>query len=74
VREDETRAAALHDRQTCCSSSLINWEYLAGHCALAGGEVVKPEDPAAVDGVVDGLPGLEAAKRRLRLIAGSHTG
>jgi hypothetical protein len=38
---------------------------LAGHRGLAGGEVGEPEDPGAVDGVVDGLPCLEAGKRRL---------
>lgn len=43
----------------------VGGEHLAGHRALAGGEVVKLEDPGAVDGVVNRLAGLEAGKRRL---------
>src|SRR6185437_4904255 len=62
----------------------VGWEQLAGHRGLARGEVAELEDPAAVDGVVDGLPGLEAGERRLagvqeqkfspQLQAGVHAG
>ena len=62
----------------------VGWEQLAGHRGLARGEVAELEDPGAVDGVADGLPGLEAGERRLsgveeqkfsrQLQAGVHAG
>jgi hypothetical protein len=43
----------------------VRREDLARHCGLARGEVEELEDPGAIDGVADGLPGLAVGKRRL---------
>jgi hypothetical protein len=48
----------------------IGREDLAGRGGLTGGEVAELEDPRPIDGVVDGLSGLEVRKRRL---AGSYS-
>ena len=43
----------------------VRREHLARRGGLTGGEVVELQDPVAIDGVVDGLPGLDVRERRL---------
>ena len=42
----------------------VRREHLARRGVLAGGDVVELDDPGAIDGVVDSLPGLEVRERR----------
>ena len=42
----------------------VRREHLARRGGLAGGGVVELDDPGAIDGVVDSLPGLDVRERR----------
>ena len=42
----------------------VRREHLARRGGLAGGDVVELDDPGAIDGVVDSLPGLDVRERR----------
>src|SRR5262249_18144843 len=51
----------------------VTWEHLARRGELAGGDVVELDDPGAIDGVADGLPGLDVRERRLAGVEGNKT-
>src|SRR5690348_1072528 len=49
----------------------VGREHLARHGGLTGSEAGELDDPGAIDGVVDGLAGLEVRERRLAGVEGS---
>src|ERR1700745_2338089 len=51
----------------------VTREHLARRGELAGGDVVELDDPGAIDGVADGLPGLDVRERRLAAVEGNKT-